>query len=197
MTAFRINLIRSQVAPPRERRLMFWGMFLYLFVCGALLVVTANSSARKLVSASAGRHQMAVLDVEFRKARPGQTDMLRFARSLESDLGKLADRLHTIESVLTERVNLVDIIQGLWRPLPGGVTVMSLHFEEQDRLLQFDLMIPEGLAGETVNASQWMTAWNRDPVLMSAVNRIDSVTAQRQKVARKSMFVFKFDCTVK
>lgn len=188
---FRINLIRGSIAPRATRRRIFWGMLLYLALCGGILAGVANHATRRLMAISTQRAQIAAMAAEFRRDHPGQTDMARYAARLKDEAAAYANKLEIIGGIRSRRMDVARVLLALAKPLPGNVDLANLRLDGRKRSLDFELAFPVKGAGG-VDAGPLIDAWNQNAAIMENVGRIGSVRSRRQTVQGNPVEMLEF-----
>ena len=195
MTEFEVNLIKGKVPSASKRKAMYLGIFVYLALCGALLIAVTNGAAHRWVEASANRHDMRVIDREFMDKQEVAGSMRAYAGQLKKDLGECNGRLEALEGIVAHRAPAGRILLGLVRPLPRGVDIIHFDMGTESDALVFDLVIPIEQA-KGLNARQLIESWQTDVELMSQVKGLKSLLSQRQRIGGGEVYVHRFTCSV-
>jgi hypothetical protein len=181
MVVFHINLIRGTIAPPRTRRRIFWGMLLYLGVCGGVLAAIANRATHRLVAVSEQGQQIVKLADAFRQKHPGEADMAGYAERLRQEAAAYAEKMEAIGGIRDRRVDAARVLLALTRPLPRDVDLVNFRMDGQKRTLDFELAFPVRAAGGS-EAGALLDIWNQEATIRANVGRIGSVRSQRNTI---------------
>ncbi len=195
-TTFQVNLIKGEALPAPKRQALFWGMLGYLAICGLVLVVVANTAARRAVRAARLQREIASIESRFRSESGKQVGVLDYADTQRREMERCTQRLAVIESVLGRRLSLTTILYRLAVALPPGVELLAFEVEDDKPDLIFDIMVPEQDAAPLVDAGRLVAEWNRDEELRGVVHRIRSAETERRRIRSESVYVFKFRCEV-
>jgi len=195
MVAFRINLIRDSALPPESRRAVFWAMFVYLAVWGALLTAVAYGGTKLLVDLRKQRLDASVAEISFRAAHPGASDIAAYGRDTSAQLQRAVDRLEALNRLHAQCPDLPRVLLALAAPLPGDVNIVSFEMDRGKSTVVFDLALPVGEAGESIDVSRLIAVWNSDTALSAQLRRISSLRSQRQKVDGKTIETWRFTAT--
>ena len=159
---FEVNLIRDRVMAPHRRRLLFWGMMLYLGLCSILLVAVIFTDTYRVLDAVANNREASAIEAAFKEAYHQDEDLITYARTLKEQLEEDRNRVDTVHKLVEQRANLTRILIGLSVPMPRNFTIDNFALDQRNGRLSFKLTVPEESARE---ASNLVASWNASPDL--------------------------------
>jgi hypothetical protein len=196
MTLIRINLIRGRAPGAQARQRILIGMLLYLALCGILLVLLSGNAARRLVETRNLRASLMELESQFQSRHGSEGNLVFYGRSLNSRLDSYARLLEKINLAYSNRTDLARVVLALAAPLPSDARLHGLSLKPDKKILEFDVDFAVESAGETIDASQLIAAWNRDQNLTSQVSRVNSVRSQKKSVDGRLLENWHFTTTL-
>ncbi len=194
---FAINLLKGRTASAPVRKLLFWGLALYIVLCSVALAWLANSSTRRLLRAYRLRRQIDAVEQDFHAQHGERRDLLEFAQDARRRLERDAKRLETIDKLIRDRVSLVTIVTGLSAPLPEGVSLLGLELDGKKRELIFSVVATEGRLERQVGGGRLASIWNEDPVLKTHFDYVRAVATRRDRVGSESAVIMQFSAKLK
>jgi hypothetical protein len=197
VSVFNINLVTGDVLPRKRRAALFWGMVLYLMVCGAVLALIAYQTTRSFVKTSNERDSIRRSEDEFKELHLASGDLDAGLQQLREQLDRECMRLTVIDGILEKRTNMAVILAALSQGLPPDLYILNVASEEKKKTLTFDLVIPVGKSIGSPNASELIAHWTGKESLMREVSTIRSLVSERQRIGGNPVFLLKFECRLR
>ncbi len=192
MVMFEINLMKDRAFSAPVRKVLFWGVSLYLVICIAALAGIANWGTHRLIAAARLRESLAEQEEQFHKTHHRSQDILEYARRARTRLEIDAESLETIDGLIRNRVSLVSIISALTAPLPVGVDLLNLTLNGKEGSINFSVVIPEGRSDDRISGGRLTSIWNADETLQLRLERIRAVSTKRDRLQGKTVVVMQF-----
>ena len=197
MAVFEVNLLKGRAISAPLRKIMFWGLSLYLVVCITVVAFLANWATQRLIRAARQRHSIDEQEKVFLRSHPDAHDILDFARQSEARLMTDARNLETIDALISRRVNLVAIVSALTAQLPARTYLLNFELVPKGRTITFDVAIPAGGMETRITGGQLMGLWNADEVLASNIEPVRAVSTERHRVLGQSALIMRFSAKLK
>lgn len=186
---FGINLIKDSVIPEKKRENILFAVIVYLFCCAMIFAFFSYISVKKILEISELRRQVMVMGDHMDEIK---TKALSYSKALQS-----------IEQALAQRIDLSRLFRRFYAHIPPGGYVDNIDIkrgtreESNDRILRFDIIVPDMGRNEGFNASDLIASWQRDGELMAGIKRIQSSTTYRHNSKESgSRFVASFSCVI-
>ena len=195
MADFRINLVKDTVLPFRKRRLVFWGMLVYVVLCGAILAWIARAGTRSLIETSSRRELVAAEEREFRASAGTDADIVSYAATVEREMRECHTKLQSVNAILAKRVGLARILGGLVAPLPHEVNIIGFEMDDSEETIKFSVAA-RGTGKDAFSAGQYIALWSRDEGLMSMIGGIRSTISERKTTEGAPLMIFRFECAL-
>jgi len=192
-----INLAKEYVDSSKKRRMIYWGIHLYILVCGLALVGIAYLSTRKLVSVQTDRQEIKAMHREFVELYPGYEDSADYISTLQNQLEISQEVMSQVGGILQERVDLAPVLLGLAHPLVEIGRLNRFELARKVNQLEFDVSVPMPEKGNTLSARDLMNRWRNDPALMYRLGNISNLSTERDIESGRPVMIFKFACTLK
>jgi hypothetical protein len=197
MLMFEINLLKNRAISAPMRKAMFWGVSLYLALCISALAWLANQGTHRLIQAARLQDDISKQEVLFQRTHHRSQDILEFARRARTRLEMDAQSLETIDTLIRDRVSLVNIISALTVPLPVGVHLLDLKLDSKGDTLNFSVLIPEKQIEGRVSGGHFTSVWNADETLQTRLERIRAVSTKRDRVDGGVVLVMQFSANLR
>ena len=192
MAVYEINLIRERTTSPGMRKFLFWGMVVYLALCGAILVRVSNQAAKKLVVAMENGRHVQALERQFRRTGADRDPILAHARRLRDEIASYSGKLEAIGRGTARRLDLAQMMIRLAVPLPDGLSLARMSVDRAEGQIEFDVVAPADRSAYSVTASDLISLWEKDEVLMSRLQRIRAVISERRRMGQRTVLVLQF-----
>lgn len=197
MTKFNINLGRGHVFTQRSRRKIYGVFFIYLLICGLLLIFMCNRAVSDLVFAHHQEERIRDLERRFRETHTLDLGIRDFHTATLNRLKKCEKQLALLDEKIERQQPISQLLVELIAPLPPGVSLHEAKYQKSDNLLQFSVIIPRGDNLEPVNSDQLIVRWKKRPGVRSLVQTITAVYSDRSIVHQREVYVVRFRCTLK
>ena len=195
MAEYNINLIRERVLPKRLRHGLFWGMLVYLLLCGACLAFVVHRSARKFVDASKIYREMKVLETQVLCGSP-EEDVVAYAERLRPEVVAAADILTGIDVSLQQGIDFVSIMLGLARPLPASCFLINVRLQVDKNMIQFSVLTPAERSSSHT-AGEIIDLWTREGGLEMHLGEIQAAASQREFRSGRAVVIHRFKAEIK
>src|SRR3989338_3708690 len=126
--SFEINLIKNEVIPFRKRRTFFFGMIIYLAICGISFAILSHSSTLKFIKMIDYEWDTMSLEATYRRFHPAEKDIFNYARDLRSRMAISAERLEAVDNILSKYINLAYLLEGFSTKLPADGHIDNFSF---------------------------------------------------------------------
>ncbi len=191
MVDYHINLAKTLTSTPEQRRRLYNGMILYLFLCAIGMIYTAYTASSSVMDAYRSDRQRrsrikAVSSVsDFGKAFYKNPDKAYI------ELQLYAGDLDLLKTALGQRTHFLPVLNQLFSDFPDDVAVESLTASVSKNSVVFGLVG----SGKSVKAQQ--LAWKKNTNLNKLVSSIKQVTGEQRMVAGKPVYFVRFECILK
>ncbi len=191
MVDYRINLAKTVVSTPEQRRKFYNGMIIYLSVCAAGLVYVAYlASANVMEAYSAGRQRRGMVKAVSSASGFSKTFYKNPGKAYE-ELELYATDLALLKTAFAQRTHFLPVMNQLFADFPEDVAVESLAASSAKNSIVFGLVGP----GKSVKAQQ--VAWKQNAELNGLVRSIKQVTGEQRMVGGQPVYFVKFECVLK
>ena len=197
MVMFEINLLKHRAISAPVRKVMFWGVSLYLVLCISALAWLANWGTHRLLRAARLRESVDELELQFQKTHHRTQDVLEFARRAKSRLEVDAQSLETIDGLIRHRVSLIDIVSALSGPLPARVHLLNFRLSRKTESVEFDIVVPTSGPESRLRGVDLMSLWNANASLRANLNPVRAISTERHTVHGQSSLVMRFTAKLK
>ena len=193
MAVYEINLAKGRVIPANQRRIWYRVLFLYLAVVGTVFAFLANHVTRDLLAALARREELPILERQcLNECAAESGGILQYSRQLEAEMAWQADTLEAVQSVISRRTGVAQILLGLATPLPPGSSLLGADISSSTRELGFEVVLLEDRSAGGLSPLSLINAWTRDPALTAEVTEIRSTNSQRSTLNGRGVLIWSF-----
>lgn len=197
MSLLEINLLRARVPGARQRRNTYLAFLAYLAFSGIFLVWVANLCAHRLVDADYHRLDWLRILRGHAQTQPGDLDPDATLTRLQREVQAAGDHLSVVEQVLQQRVRLAPLLLGLRHPLPSGMRMVDVSYNQADHLIQFGVATPEAAPdGERMSSADLTARWTADATLSASLRDIKPVRTERTNMKDQPVLVERYSATV-
>ena len=197
MPEFRLNLIRTQVPRPQDRRIRYLGMLAYLAVSGAFLVAALSFSTTCLVRATETRTDLRRLERQFAERHPAAGGIVPYAGGLESSLTRRIGALTTLDHQLAGRPRPAALLYHFVLSLPQGVSMRLLQLDASARTLTFELAASGARPEGDLGPSDLIARWSQNPALAVQMSEVTYLGSQRQPRGDSADVVWRFSARLR
>ena len=192
MVDYQINLAKTVVSTPEQRRKFYNGMILYLSVCAAGMVYVAYlASANVMEAYSASRQRGRMLKADAASSDFGKTFYKNPDKAYE-ELQLYASDLALLKTAFAQRTHFLPVLNQLFANFPEDVAVENLEASSANNSISFVLVGP----GKSVKAQQ--EAWGQNAELNGLVRRsIKQVKSESKMVGGQPVYFVRFECVLK
>lgn len=192
MVDYRINLAKTVVSTPEQRRKFYNGMILYLALCAAGLVYVAYlASANMLDARRANKERQSTIEAVSAATYVGKSFFKNPDQAYEELLLYAAD-LELLTSAFSQRTHFLPVLSQLFTDFPEDVRVEALEASAENNSINYALVGPL----ESVKKQQ--SSWKQNDELKGLVSSIKQVKSkQYDEVGDQALYLFQFECILK
>lgn len=191
MVDYRINLAKTVVSTPEQRRKFYNGMMIYLVFSAAGLVYVAYLASSNVMEAySAGRQRRNMVKSVSTASGFSKT-FYKNPEKAYDELKLYAEDLTTLKTAFAQRTHFLPVLNQLFADFPEDVAVESLEASAAGNSIVFGLVG----SGKSVKAQQ--LAWKQNAELKGLVRSIKQVKGEQRKVGDQLVYFVKFECVLK
>ena len=191
MAQIEVNLIRDRVIPRGLRKGVFWGMMVYLMLCGAGLAFVAHRAALRFVDAAEQHREAKLINEQFRGNHPDESSMRSYAQKLRERMALAADVLDGADMGFKQDVALTRILLGLAKPLPEECVLVGVDLQKKKKTIQFSVMA-EDRKSKSMTAGQIIDHWAEDGMLRTQLKDIRAEASQSEYRSGRRVRVHRF-----
>jgi len=191
MVDYRINLAKTVVSTPEQRRKFYNGMIIYLSLCAAGLVYVAYLASSNVMEAyNAGRQRRHMVKAASSVSGFSKTFYKNPDKAYD-ELKLYAGDLALLKTAFAQRTHFLPVLNQLFADFPEDVAVESLEASATGNRIAFGLVGP----GKSVKAQQ--LAWKQNSGLNGLVRSIKQVKGEQRTVGGQLVYFVKFECVLK
>jgi hypothetical protein len=194
MTAFEVNLIRDRTPAPARRKALYWGLLVYLGLCGMLLVTVVYIDTYRMITAIEYQREAAAIRRAFAERYPQQEDAISLAKSLQEGLEEDLAKVKSIEDLVDRSAHLTRILLGLTIPMSRDVVLNELRLDQETGRLVFTLSVPEA---EARKAMDLIAVWNSSANLNREVTRFRTLSRNQTVEGGRVMVLMEVEATLR
>ena len=191
MVDYRINLAKTVVSTPEQRRKFYNGMMIYLVFCAAGLVYTAYLASSNVIEAYSASRQRRQMVKAVSSASGFSKTFYKNPDKAYDELKLYAEDLATLKTAFAQRTHFLPVLNQLFADFPEDVAVENLEASVAGNSIAFGLVGP----GKSVKAQQ--LAWKQNAELNALVRSIKQVKGEPRTVAGLPVYFVKFECVLK
>ena len=191
MVDYRINLAKTVVSTPEQRRKFYNGMMIYLVFCAAGLVYVAYLASSNMIEAYSASHQRRQMVKAVSSASGFSKTFYKNPDKAYDELKLYAEDLVLLKTAFAQRTHFLPVLNQLFADFPEDVAMENLEASAGQNSIAFGLVGP----GKSVKAQQ--LAWKQNSGLNELVRSIKQVKGEQRTVGGQLVYFVKFECVLK
>lgn len=192
MVKFKVNLIRDRVLAKPLRKALFWGVLVYLLLCGAGLAYLVHRDTSRFVDITGHYREMKAVEEQLMLSHPGSKDVISHLKEVKPLLVKNANILSGIDRGLDLDFNFASILLGIAKPLPKDCVLRSVGYKKKSGVLKFSVSTPVNKPTSRL-AGQLIDIWKKDAELWRQLGDIRSEASSREYQAGRAVMIHRFE----
>ncbi|MBN3037928.1 MAG: hypothetical protein JW869_00760 [Candidatus Omnitrophica bacterium] len=193
---FKVNLIKTQVIPLEKRKALSLAIIIYLAICVSILSFLLYQMASDIIEIAKSKNDVGHLESSFFQENFQRKNGLDYTLAMKEEVLKCIDKLELVDGVLSKRVDMINLLLRLSRPLPAGSYIDNFNFDNITRNSEFDVVIPESYQQGNFNISNLISAWKQDSFLKNYIENIHSSSSRRQQKGEEIVYISRFSCAL-
>ena len=174
MVDYRINLAKSVVSTPEQRRKFYNGMMIYLVFCAAGLVYVAYLASANVMEAYSASRQRRQMVKAVSTASGFSKSFYKNPDEAYDELQLYAEDLALLKTAFAQRTHFLPVLSQLFANFPEDVGVENLEVSADQKRVVFELVGP----GKSIKAQR--AVWKQNAELNGLVvnNNIKQVKSE-------------------